>query len=252
MIRKLGKTPARPGAVSLRFSAIAKPSALPTPPAVFGHQAGIANWDGDLGNEQWGDCVWAGAAHEHILWTTVAGLPPASFTEADCLSDYSVVTGFSFSDATDQGTDMQVAASYRRKTGILDAEGQRHLVDAYMAVTPGNLDELFLAAYLFGAVGVGIRFPSSADKQFDDNQPWSVVPNTSIEGGHYIPVVGRNANGNAVAITWGRLIEITPGFLEEYNDETIAYYASEYADKSKLSPEGFDVTALESFLSELT
>lgn len=248
---KLGKTTARPGAVKLKFSMVANAAALPTPPAAFGHFADISSW-GDLGNTTWGDCVWAGAAHEHMLWTKVAGLPPATFVDIDCLSDYSVVTGFSFSEDTDNGTDMEVAASYRRKTGVLDALGQRHLIDAYMAVTPGDLSEMFLAAYLFGAVGVGINFPDSAEDQFNKGEPWSVVPGSRLVGGHYIPVVGRAANGNALAITWGKLQEVTPDFLSMYNDETIAYFSKEYVDVSLLSPEGFNTVALEGYLNELT
>lgn len=247
---KLGKTPARPNAVSLRLSKVVNPLALPTPPAIFGHQVVSSNW-GTLGNDQWGDCVWAGAAHEHMLWTRAGGARPAVFNDVDALSDYSIVTGFEFSDATDNGTDMQVAASYRRKTGVLDAAGRRHKIAAYLALRPGDFNELMLAAYLFGAVGVGFRLPESASQQFEANAPWSVVPNSPIAGGHYVPVIGRAPNGNAIAITWGGIQEITPQFYTQYNDETVAYFCPEYANTSKLSPEGFDVLALGKFLQEL-
>ena len=248
---KLGKTSARPEAVKLKFSMVANKRALPTPPLIFGHYSRINNW-GDLGNNTWGDCVWAGAAHEHMVWTKVGSGAPAQFLEANCLSDYAAVTGFGFSDSTDQGTDMKDAASYRRKTGVLDAQGNRRTIMAYMALTPGDYDEMLLAAYLFGAVGVGIKFPASAQEQFKAAEPWSVVPNSRLLGGHYIPVVGRNSKGNAVAVTWGRPQAITRDFYEMYNDETIAYFSPEYVNASKLSPEGFDVNALQDFLNALT
>jgi hypothetical protein len=241
---KLGKLPARPGAVSLRFKTVAPPSGLPTPPAVFGRYGEVSGW-GVLGNDQFGDCVWAGAAHEHMLWTKTSGLPEASFNDIDCLADYSIVTGFAFDDATDLGTDVADAASYRRKTGVLDANGQRHLVTAYMGLAVGDFDEMLLAAYLFGSVGVGINFPLSAADQFEKGQPWDVVPGSRLEGGHYIPVVGRAANGNAIAITWGKPQEITRSFYEMYNDETVAFYCPEYTDPI------FDPTALQAFLNKL-
>lgn len=250
--RPLGKTAARPGAVQLAMSSVVKKDKLPTPPAVFGHQAIVPAW-GDLGNSDWGDCVWAGAAHEHMLWTRAGGLAaPASFTDVDVLSDYSIVTGFEFSDDTDNGTDMQQAASYRRKTGVRDVTGKRHQITAYMALRVGDFDEMILAAYLFGAVGIGVNFPKSASDQFDARQPWTVVPNSTVMGGHYVPIVGRAPNGNAIAVTWGRAQEITPEFYKTYNDESIAYFCPEYVNALRLSPEGFNIAALSRMLKELT
>ena len=69
---KLGKKPARPGAVKFKLANYLEKLKLPTPPKVFGHEGLIgANW-GMLGNDQYGDCVWAGAAHETMLWNKEA------------------------------------------------------------------------------------------------------------------------------------------------------------------------------------
>jgi hypothetical protein len=250
---KFGKLPARPGAMKLRFKDIFNAAALPTPPAVFGHEALVSSW-GMLANDNYGDCVWAGAAHEHMLWTTASegAVPPASFTNADVLSDYSAATGFTASDPnSDQGTDMVVAASYRRKTGVVDSNGVRHIINAYLEVQTANFDELMLATYLFGVAGVGINCPSNVQDQFSAGQPWSVTPGTSIVGGHYIPCVGRAASGNAVCITWGKPQEMTPGFYQQYNDETVVYLCLEYMDPNKLTPEAFNSDALNQFLNEL-
>ena len=120
----LGKLPARPGAISFKLSRYFNLAALPTPPAVFGHQALVSDY-GILGNNQYGDCVLAGGDHEEMLWNAEAGVAVA-FTDANALSDYTALTGFNPADpATDQGTDMQAAASYRRTTGLIDANGVR-------------------------------------------------------------------------------------------------------------------------------
>jgi hypothetical protein len=132
---KLGKKPARPGAVKFKLANYLEKLKLPTPPKVFGHEGLIgANWE-MLGNDQYGDCVWAGAAHETMLWNKEAART-VTFNNQSVLKDYSAVTGFNPNDPnTDQGTDMQVAASYRRKTGVRDAAGKRHKVIAYLALT---------------------------------------------------------------------------------------------------------------------
>jgi hypothetical protein len=133
---KFGKLPARPDAVKLKFSEVFNAAVLPTPPASFGHENLMpdGNWF-CLSNNLWGDCVLAGAAHEHMLWTMEGGIPRAHFTSRDVLSDYSALTGFDPNKpATDQGTDMQLAAAYRQKTGVIDTMGSRHKIDAYSAL----------------------------------------------------------------------------------------------------------------------
>jgi hypothetical protein len=249
MIHKLGKLPARPGAISFKFSKYFKVAALPTPPAVFGHFNPIGNW-GVLGNDQYGDCVLAGGAHETMLWDNEGGAS-VQFTDASVLSDYSALTGFNPADpATDQGTDMQAAASYRRTTGLIDANNVRHRVDAYVAPETGNLDELLAATYLFGAVGFGFQFPASAMTQFNAGQPWSVVPGSPIEGGHYVCIVGRRANGNLVCVTWGALQEMEPSFVPAFNDESVCYLSLESL-KNNVSPENFDLATLQADLNAL-
>ena len=225
---KLGKTKARPGAVKFKLAKYVVKAELPTPPKVFGDQDLVTGSWGMLGNDDYGDCVWAGAAHETMLWNKEANSVVA-FQTKGVLSDYSKVTGFDPKDAedTDNGTDMQVAASYRRKTGVKDANGKRHKVAAYLALKPGDYNQLVLAMYLFGAVGIGIQFPESAMKQFDQGKPWSVVPGPKPKDGHYIPGFGRDKKGNIIVVTWGKLQLMTPGFYRRYCDEVVAYISTE-------------------------
>jgi hypothetical protein len=238
---KLGKRPARPGAYKLRLGFYLNVAALPPLPATFGHEGLISSW-GTLGNDDYGDCVWAGAAHETMLLNKEAGVV-VSFTDAAVLSDYTAVTGFNPNDPnSDDGTDVQTAAAYRQKTGVIDAAGNRHKIAAYLALDPGNLDHLYYASYLFGAVGIGIQFPESAMDQFSAGQPWDVVKGASIDGGHYIPLVARRDDGLHV-ITWGKNQTMTENFLRTYCDEAVAYISQEALVNQK-SPEGFDYVQL--------
>lgn len=251
---RFGKLPARPNAVTLKFADVFNADTIPTPPKSFGHEMLLANNNWSMfANDQWGDCVWAGAAHEHMLWTMEGGLQQAQFTTSDVLSDYSAATGFDPSKpATDQGTDMQVAAAYRQKTGVVDASGNRHKIDAYSALNVGDIDQIALATWIFGAVGIGVKCPSSMQDQFNQNEVWSVVPNDSIVGGHYCPCIGRNSVGNYVFVTWGRLQAATPEWVSKYNDEGICYFDLEIINQStKMSPESFNQDALTQYLKEV-
>lgn len=241
---KLGKLPARPDSIKFKLSNYAVN--LPAPPTKFGHQSLETSW-GMLGNDNYGDCVWAGAAHETMLWNKEAN-KDVKFTDADVLSDYSAVTGFNPSDPnSDQGTDMQIAASYRRKTGI-KAEDTRHKVSAYLGLKLQNYLELRTAIYLFSGVGIGIKFPSSAMTQFNQGKSWSVTY-APIEGGHYVPAVGYTGRYIYV-VTWGKIQKMTWGFFKKYCDEAVCYLTDEMFTNGK-SLEGFDLTSLQNDLGQL-
>lgn len=247
---RLGKKRARLGAVRLSLRRYIDLSTLPTPPAEFGSDDLVTNAWGMLGNDNAGDCVWAGAAHETMLWNAEAG-SAVSFSDDSVLSDYSAVTGYVIGDdSTDSGTDMQQAASYRLKTGILDASGKRHKIAAYLAIEAGNLQEHLVAAYVFGAVGIGIEFPNSAMDQFNADQPWDIVPGALLEGGHYVPLLSRRG-GMFNCVTWGMRQPMTDAFFARYNDESLVYLSEEFLTGGK-SLQGFDIGQLNADLKALT
>lgn len=248
MTYRLGKTPARPAAVHLKLMSYLDSTVLPKIPANVGHDAIVPSWAGALGNQSVGDCVFAGAAHETILFNAEAGRH-VPFSDAAVLSDYSALTGYNPNDpSTDQGTDMQQAASYRMKTGIIDATGTRHKIGAYLAVTPGNPDELAAAIYIFGAVGVGLRFPDFAMDEFDQGVPWATKPGQlpNIVGGHYVPATARR-NGVFDVVTWGKVQKMTAEFYRHFCDETLVYLSPEFLTAGK-SPEHFDLAHLQADL----
>jgi len=251
---KLGKLPARPGAVKLSLdSYIDKSVVFPKVPTKVGHQSLLPKDLGMLGNDQYGDCVWAGAAHESMLWNLEQG-KVVNYDVKGVLSDYSAVTGFNPNDPnSDQGTDMQVAASYRRKTGILASDGSRHQIDAYLALTPGDVAELRMAIYLFGAVGIGVKVPTYWMDQFNAGKEWTYRPFAKFEGGHYIPAMASTSPKGAIQVaTWGRLQKMSARAYQHFNDESIAYVSLERLGKDGKSIDGFDVAQLRADLQAIT
>jgi hypothetical protein len=232
---KTGKLPARPDAIKLKFGAYYKETELPPPPLVIGRFNLFPQQWGMLGNSDYGDCVFAGADHETMLLAAYAGHPVPPFTDGTALTDYAAVTGFKVTDpSTDNGTDVQAAASYRQKTGIVDAHGNRYKTGIYAALRVGDLNEIAQAVYLFGCCGIGVNLPSSAEDQFNAGEPWSIVPHDTADGGHYIPCVGRNSRGNFLIVTWGRLQAVEPAWLQANMDEGIVYVPSTSAPQALL------------------
>ena len=240
---KLGKKIARPEAVKLKFGAYFKADLLPTVPAVFGRPWLITQW-GMLANDTVGDCVWASADHRTMLLCAEAGSKVPVFTPTTATADYSAATGYTPTDpSTDQGTDMTAAAAYQQKIGVLDINGDRHKTNIYTALNVSNLDELARAVYLFGAVDIGVQLPETAQDQYNEAVPWDVT-SSSTEGGHCIPIVGRNSAGNWLCVTWGRLQAITPAFITAYMDEGIVSLSLERLNAKGLSPESYNQAQL--------
>ena len=249
---RLGKLPAAPQPTDFKFSDFAAAIQLPNVPSRFGHGGAYSDWQ-MLGNDRYGDCVWAGAAHEHMLINKVVHNVDVPFDDNAVLGDYSAATGFNPNDpSSDNGTDVHKALDYRRKTGISDSKGSRHQIGAYVSLDPKSWEHLEQAAFIFGAVGIGFEFPASAMDQFNAGEPWDVVPGSKIEGGHYVPTVGSvDAQNQATAITWGKRQVFTNAFYEQYNDESWVYITNEELHSDGKGLHGFDIQKLNSYLSAL-
>lgn len=252
MLYHLGKQPARPlPPKAIKFADVFHSEKMPVPPMVFGHHALVEKWYG-LGNDTWGNCVWVAKAHMHMLWSLMGGYPRDRFTILDTLSDYHDQAGFVIDDpSTDQGTDLQAAAEYHRKIGVRDATNTRRRVDSYVALTPGDTEQLALAVHIFGAVEIGLALSNDAEVQFERGQPWHETNSEPI-GGHCVTIVGRDADGFFLCVTWGRLHRISPTFIETYMDEGYAYLNDEILNQQGLSREAYDKPALARMLAGIS
>ena len=221
----------------LKFGAYFKGAELPPVPAIFPSPSLfqlLPNW-GMLSNDTVGDCVWAGAAHETMLLSAMVKQKVPFFTSRGVLADYSAVTGYKTTDpSTDQGTDIVAAAAYRQKTGIADAFGNRYKIGIYTGLPAGDLDKLARAIFTFGAVGIAVNLPSSADDQFNMHEPFHLVSGDKPSGGHYIAAVGRNSKGNFLGVTWGGLQAMEPDWLRSCMVGGIVYIPTAQASQALL------------------
>jgi hypothetical protein len=239
---RFGKKPADPARQpKLKFAKYAIPAILPVPPAEFGYEEYLPADSGVLGNDAYGDCVLAGADHETMLWAGIGGAKPA-FSAATALADYAALTGFNPNDpSTDQGTDMQAAAAYRRKTGVIDRAGKRHQIGGYVGLERGNLDEHKVATFLFAAVGIGLIVSDTQIGQFERGEPWDGALGSN-PGPHYVSMISFRG-GYLLVVTWGGIQKVSPEFFFSNNDESLAYLSTE-AMKDGKSIQGFDLVQL--------
>lgn len=247
---KLGKKPFQADKRDLLFKNYKVAAALPARPKSFGHQALISDW-GMLGNDAVGDCVVAGGCHETMLWTAEGG-KPAAFTEDNALSDYGAITGYDPQDpSSDQGTVIRTALLYRKKDGLIDSYNNRHKIGAFLQLDQTDIDEILEAIYLFSAIAVGLQMPKSALEQFEAGEPWTIVNDSPLAGGHYVCCVGYDQD-YLYCVTWGKIQRLDFSFFQKYCDEAWAILSPEFLNGQGLSPEGFDLAQLQADLNAIT
>ncbi len=221
--------------------------AYPAAPATVDYISEVAAWPMYL-NDQLGDCTIAAAGHMVEAWTRFGSGTAVEVTNEQILTAYEAVSGYKPGQPdTDQGAVMQDVLDYWRTTGI-----GGHKILAFAEVDVKSAAELKAAMALFGHVYLGINFPDSAMDQFDAHQPWDVVEDTTIEGGHAIDW-GYAADGeNHRIITWGAVQQMTPAFFAKYVEEAWVVVSAEWLSAAGKSPEGLDTAALGAAFAEMT
>jgi hypothetical protein len=202
------------------------------------------------GNDRYGDCVFAMIGHLIQAITTYGQGKTITVTEHDVLAAYSAVTGFNPADpATDQGTVIQDALSYWRKTGVAG-----HKILAFAEVNIHNPVEVDAAIGVFGALCLGVRFPANAMDQFNAGQPWTVAAaDGGIEGGHAVPVGYYNTTARDThVVTWARVQDVADAWWARYVEEAWVVVSPEWLDATGHSPEGLDLHGLGADFSTLT
>jgi hypothetical protein len=242
---KLGKKPFVEDKRDFKLAKyVDKETIFPVLPASYNHDF-MLEW-GMLGNDQYGDCVIAGADHETMIWTDEGMGKSAYFNIPNTLLDYQIICG-----EGDNGCNVRDVLKYRQKTGITDGSQKKHKIGAYLSID--DHDEIKMAIYLFSVVGVGIAFPDTAMDEFDRGEPWSTTITSfkDCNGGHYVPLVGYDAN-YLYCITWGRMQKMTWKFFDKYVDEAWAMLSEEMVNNAGVSPEGFSLQKLQDDLNNLT
>lgn len=240
---KLGKAPAKRDGRNLKLATVMKAVALP-PEYDFDvkHKAVPTPM---FGNDELGDCVIAGRAHQTLRFELMEQGKLIKIGEADVEKEYFGETG-----GGDTGLVVLDSLKIWRTPGW-KVGSRKYKIKAFAQVEPKNHTQVKRAIFLDIGIGLGLGLPKTAQAQFAAGKPWDVVSGSGSAfnswGGHYVYVSGYTKTG-IVCVTWGRKHAITWKFLDKYCDEAYAIIDAVNTAKKKA---GIDQKKLDAFLDAL-
>lgn len=208
------------------------------------NRATVPSWPMYL-NDQIGDCAEAGAGHAAQAITAWLGTPVTP-TDADVESLYSTVAGYVPGDpSTDNGTNLQDLLTWWRQNTWGGLE-----VSAFAQVKRWDAAALRACLYYYGTVYVGVNFPNGGMAQFDNDQPWTVVPGDTIDGGHCVVLQEVTMGMDELYwVSWGRLQRSSLAWWWKYAEEAWVVLTSQVLANP---PPGLDAASLQAEFAALT
>ncbi|MBR7826781.1 hypothetical protein KDK95_10745 [Actinospica sp. MGRD01-02] len=240
------RTPGKMGKLAPQFPVelkempayIAQP--LPQAPAAVDWAKNVVSWPMD-GNDTYGDCTMAAAAHLIQSWNAETGQQMPVPADQEVIAQYLKLTG---------GKDTGLVESQVLKTWMSKGLWSNKIA-GYAPVNVHSLDALKQAIAFFGGVYVGIQVPNNAQTQFAAGQPWTLVADWQsqpIEGGHAIPLLGYD-DQYLYAITWGAVQPMAWDWWSTYGDEAWVILSEEFEHAGKVG--GIDLATLKADLAKV-
>jgi hypothetical protein len=251
MPRCLGKLPPKVDPRTFKFEDFLKPTALtplPLAPPARDWTSGLPLSLGFMGNDQTGDCTTAAAGHLTQVWTKLGSGTEITISDADILAAYSAVSGYNGTPSTDKGASMLDVLNYWATAGI-----GGHKIGAYALIDFTNVDHMQLAIDMFGGVYVGIALPKTAQDQTIWDVDGSLTGDSAPGswGGH---CVGMSTYDHTywTVMTWGGRKQATQPWLSAYGDEAYVIISQEFVNGIIPAPSGFDMSALQNAILQLS
>jgi hypothetical protein len=224
-----GRRPAKP--VGERFaigwvhSYLAQP--LPAPQYPVDVSGGITDWGMD-GNDQYGDCTFAGRLHYQLVKAAAGDEPAPTETAEQLVAEY-----LAYDHGQDVGANIADLLLFWYTSGKLLAFAPVDHTD------PVACDAAMSA---FHGLYAGVDLTDDADHLFEEGEPWSVGSGQQPDpaDGHCIVKVGARGGpvetpgGSDTWVTWGALQRSSLGWTAACLSEAWVLVTQEDADAASL------------------
>jgi hypothetical protein len=228
-----GKKPAKFDERNLLLSTVLKKV---TPPASYDFDTKHKGIPTPMfGNDQYGDCVIAGRAHQTLRFEVQEQKTIIPITDREVITEWRKENG-----NTDNGLYVLDSLKLWRKQGWI-AGKKRYSIKAFAQCNHAETLEVKTAIFSDIGIGIGMALPDTAIDEFNAGKPWTDVelpPNPY--NGHYVFISGYDKSG-LKCITWAKKQKMSWAFFKRYTDE--AYAIVDDANAKKL-----DQAKLDAFL----
>lgn len=220
-------------------------SALPAPPVALSNTARVYQAVGVSdpaavfpmdGNDQYGCCTMAEAAHLRTAWSAFIGKHVIT-AAADVVKEYLKLSG-----GQDTGLVVLDVLNAWHKAGFF---GEKIL--AFVKLDHKNHVHVRQAMQYFGGVYSGFQVQANCMKDFDAGKTWT--PGKLTNDGHAVPALDYDPHTVSV-LTWAAVQKGTWAWWDKCVDEAYAIIPKEA--KTKGFALGFDFAQLEADLAAIT
>jgi hypothetical protein len=241
---KLGKSAAKRDQRNLKLAAVLR-KAAPALPKSYDFDTKHPGIPTPMfGNDEYGDCVIAGRAHQTLRFEVIEQDSVLMITDAAVLKEYKKETG-----GPDTGLVVLDSIKLWRKNGW-KVGTHTYKIKAFAEVDLNDRTQIKRAIFADVGVGLGLQLPKSAQAQIQAGQPWALTSGPGAKkgswGGHYVFVPGYTPQG-PVCVTWGRKQQMTWSWFDKYTDEAYAIFDARNSFKKSV----IDKTKIAAFLKAL-
>lgn len=206
------------------------------------------------GNDSFGDCVVANADHALQVISGLLTGTQNNFTEAQIVEFYktqnpnfdpngSIETNGPGS-TSDNGMDIQIFLEY--------LVAHKYIL-GFASIDWTNETELRAAIYIGLSLicGVVLDQAQMSQEQFGAGK-WDNVPNSPVDGGHGIPLVGYLPNPDEyTCVTWAKLVQCTQSFIKSQMNECWFILTQAHIDHPNFR-DNFDLAGFKQAVAEIT
>lgn len=190
-----------------------------------------------MGNDAWGNCVKVGQTNHLLRLERIEQRRTLAITDPLIIQAYKDEVQRQFGeypispgDRADNGLVVLWNLRNWRSLGWdlqlnKKTPARKYSIAAFGLLNVSDYDQLKTAIYLFHGIQLGLDLPLSAQDQWRQDVPWSVVEGQrSTEGswgGHLVYAKAYDPTYVEI-ITWGRRVLVTYDFIGKYCDEAWA------------------------------